>query len=784
MKMIRGLKSNNRGASLIAVLIAIVVVGVMGSVVMQLTITNLQMKEVERQGKKNFYSAEDFMGYLTNQINVKSAKQLQEAFNDMLAMYKTVSQSEVGLKQAFSKAYLDRMIAAFGADSPNPSQKKVDEQVVYEVGYYKLSSITSLIYDAVNAGVNDVVPVDLKTLPADGGKYGFSFTAHATETDCGVNCFYYADYANGTFTLSNVCVHAEDDFGNVTKVQTDLVFHTPDINLDGSNMVKEFMRYSLIADKQIVLTTDNVTVDGNVYAGKDGILCNLDKSGKFIGKKIVTRGDIATYSSSSNTKVLQIGNPDNASYSQIWARNYKTLSGGTGAKLYVSGDSYIADDLCVDGNDSVVLLNGAYYGYNFQENYDSVAATNDSSYSSAFMINGKNAMIDVNDLTSLMIYGRTFIGRNKNVSSGANDILMGETISVKSNQIAYYVPNDCVVSGVLNLDAYENYSGVANVDQYVTGNGVTEYHYKDRDGNEVTAYYLKFQSDQAANNFYYEYFNSKQISMMEKAKRYVSTTPRTVTINLDGGGTTTVDHYSLQIRTSNNAVMRGDYLFSDGAGNLVTAKWNIPGGYWGQGETYFEFAKDHAIRYKSLVLTLEDKNDSSMAGNVRLQDTDPTLYHNLIDDAQWAGFFTDHASELTDGTKFEKSWKERESDEDSGILLALVNNADGVVYPIPDSIAGKAVVGGLVIASGDVKVSKNFKGTIISGGTIDLDGASAVIESDEVLISKMISQDAMLRSNALFAKLFKGYSESAEEIMSGSSIEKYMTFDNWTKTIE
>ena len=78
-------KLNDEGASLIAVLVAIVVVGVMGSIVMQLTVTNLQMKEIERQTKKNFYSAEEFMGYLTNQINIQSAGKLQESFNDMLA---------------------------------------------------------------------------------------------------------------------------------------------------------------------------------------------------------------------------------------------------------------------------------------------------------------------------------------------------------------------------------------------------------------------------------------------------------------------------------------------------------------------------------------------------------------------------------------------------------------------------------------------------------------------------------------------------------------------------
>ena len=782
MNQKRWSKLNNRGASLIAVLVAIVVVGVMGSVVMQLTITNLQMKEVERQSKRSFYSAEDFMGYFTNQINVKSAKQLQEAFNDMLAMYKTVSQSELGLRKAFSKAYLDRMISVFGVVDPAPNQEKVSEEVVYELGYFNVAAVTDLVYDPASVDVSTVVPDTLR----DTAKYGFYFPELSSDhTDCTPEGFYHADYTAGTFTLSGICVYAKDANGNYTKIKTDLVFHTPDVNLNGSNVVKEFMRYSLIADKQIVFTQDGTSVDGNVYAGDSGILCNHDCFGSLIGKKIVTRGDIAAMGSDDG--VFQVGNPSNSSYSQIWVQNYKTLNDSAmGAQLYISGDSYVADDLSVDGDNSVVVITGGYYGYNFQENYlGANVAPTDSAYSSAIMINGKNAMVDLTDLSSLMVYGRSYVGRNKNVDSGSNDIRMGEAIAVKSNQIAYYVPNDCVVGGILDKDAYRTYSGV-DVSSYVTGNGVTEYHFKDNNGVEQTSYYLKFGSDQAANNFYFDYFNNKKVSMLQKASRYISGSPRTFTIAHDDGTTESVSHYSLQI-TTENKVMRGDYIYTDASGNLVTAKWSIPGGYWSEGQTYHEYAKDHAIRYKSLVLSLEDKNDPDWAGSVRLTDADPNLYDNLIDSDQWNGFFSAHSAELVDGTKFVQSWKENEDDPDSGIILALINNTrndPGQAYTIPDTLNGVSVVGGLVIANGDVNVPSNFRGTIISGGVIKLNNGGCEVKADEVLISTMISKDAMLKSNALFAKLFKDYSESAEDVMSGSSIEKYMTFDNWTKSVE
>ena len=55
------LKRDNRGASLLAVLILMVVVSAIAVVITKITIVNIQMKEVERGTKKNFYSADAVM---------------------------------------------------------------------------------------------------------------------------------------------------------------------------------------------------------------------------------------------------------------------------------------------------------------------------------------------------------------------------------------------------------------------------------------------------------------------------------------------------------------------------------------------------------------------------------------------------------------------------------------------------------------------------------------------------------------------------------------------------
>ena len=49
------LKGQNKGASLIAVLCALIFVGVIAVIITNATIANIEMKEAECGGKKNFY---------------------------------------------------------------------------------------------------------------------------------------------------------------------------------------------------------------------------------------------------------------------------------------------------------------------------------------------------------------------------------------------------------------------------------------------------------------------------------------------------------------------------------------------------------------------------------------------------------------------------------------------------------------------------------------------------------------------------------------------------------
>jgi len=757
MKTWSRLKKDNRGASLIAVLVAIAVVGVMGTVIMQLTVTNIQLKEVERQSKTNFYTAEEILDRVTANINEKAAEQMQAAFTDILSKYRNYEGASSGLKSMFSKKYLDGMVKIFdatlvgeGDSATSEAQKKMDPEdssrVLYTIGYYKIPLIASFL----PGGGNDPE-----------GKFGIEIpAADATHPD-GAK-YFHADYDKGTFTLDNICVFAKDQFGNVTKIRTDLVFHTPDLNLDGSNVVKEFMRYSLIADRQILAQYTGIEVDGNVYAGADGILADYGSSASFIGKKIVTRGDVKSKSSAT----LKVGN-DDTSVSQLWVQNYKTVRDNTrvtlvdanasnAAKLYISGTSYVSDDLEVNGAYDTVGVKGNYYGYNFQENYEvQLGKPDDAKFSSAIAINGKDSNVDISGLNKLTLAGRAFISRSTGVGSN-DDIMTGEALSVRVNQLAYYVPRSCMpeVDGtpMFDKDRYQAYSGI-DVTPYVNLlDPVSEFNYE-TGGKPV--YYLKFKSEQAANNFYKVYYDARKVTMNLRMENYLT-------------------ENALMLNNDVVLNLKGDLLYRTGAGELAELQTMIDSSLWNRGNSFYKFAADHAMKYKSLCLTLEENKLDRDYSNVRLQDSDPTLFNNLISADQWNAFFESH-EDIT-----ETNWEDPLGNISGTKLIAIVNNKSGATYEVKTDTWS----GGIVIANGDVHISGNalFSGLIISGGTITFD-AGAKVRADEVLVSNMIANDITLR-NPTFANIFKDYASSANDALNGTSIERYMTMENWTKTVD
>lgn len=733
---------DDRGASLLAVLILMVVVSAIAVVITKITIVNIQMKEVERGTKKNFYSADAIMDDLRTGAREQAETALENAYADVLQHYVDYTGSGKNVQDVFKQNYMNGLEKYFA----DPMKTKVDttnEQgnVVYRVAGYDADKVKGCILDGTQQGCF-VAPADPK---------------------------YEIDYGAGTFTLKDVRVVYKDAQDYETTITTDLVFSTPDMNFSGQSQVKEFMKYALIADDQINVNASNVTVDGSVYAGVGGIVASGNGTGELKGRMILTRGDIVADMGSA----LKVGDGN----SSIWAENIMT-TGKSAATLNVNGNMYVADDLALNAKESKVTLQGNYYGYNFQKNYgagDTVAT--DADFSSAIMINGKSSSLNIQNLKYLLLAGRTFISRGNNSSN--TDIQMGESIAARTNQLAYYVPERYVKvesgeSTLLKWNDAQNvrigekeypigesdYAASIHVDPVKLdgwlnhANPIVPYYYT----NGVN-YYLNFKSQQDANEFYAAYYAGNTGKAGGLAGTYLDK------------NALIIDEHNKVIMTLSGDIMyrtKPEEMFQEKAVTIEPDNWKDSAGL------LWDYCSKLAVSYKSLELGLKDFGQSVTPDQVRFSVTDENG-HEKIDKSIDPLF-----DKLIDRSALQEEIAKHKNPGDAGFTVYhpaddvyLIDNTG--VYDLPTSITK-----GIVVATGSVKVSGNFEGLIISGGKVTFD-ANVQVKGNKLLVSNLFKEDQS-RKAPLFSKFFRDCSGTAASNISGQlDLDSYINYDEWKK---
>ena len=752
---------DDRGASLLAVLILMVVVSAIAVVITKITIVNIQMKEVERGTKKNFYSADAIMDDLRTGAREQAETALENAYADVLQHYVDYTSGGKNVQDVFKQNYMNGLEKYFA--DPDPMKTKVDttnEQgnVVYRVAGYDADKVKGCILDGTQQGCF-VAPADPK---------------------------YEIDYGAGTFTLKDVRVVYKDAQDYETTITTDLVFSTPDMNFSGQSQVKEFMKYALIADNQINVNASGVKVDGSVYAGAGGILASNNGTGELNGRMILTRGDIVADMGSK----LTVGNGN----SSIWAENLMT-TGKSAATLDVNGNMYVADDLALNAKESKVTLQGNYYGYNFQKNYgagDTVAT--DADFSSAIMINGKSSSLNIQNLKYLLLAGRTYISRGNNSSNTDihnTDIQMGESIAARTNQLAYYVPERYVVkvesgeSTLLKLKWNDAKNVKIGEKEYPIGesdyaasihvnpekldgwldnaNPIVPYYYT----NGVN-YYLNFKSQQDANEFYAAYYAGNTGKAGGLAGTYLDK------------DALIIDENNKMIMTLSGDIMyrtKPEEMFQEKAVTIEPDNWKDSAGL------LWDYCSKLAVSYKSLELGLKDFGQSVTPDQVRFSVTDEKG-HEKIDKSIDPLF-----DKLIDRSALQEEIAKHKNPGDTGDVVYkpaadvyLIDNPDNPDNPDKPNgyILPTSITKGIVVATGSVKVSGNFEGLIISGGKVTF-GASVQVKGNKLLVSNLFKEDQS-RKAPLFSKFFRDCSGTAASNISGQlDLDSYINYDEWKK---
>ena len=414
-RMLRGLQKQNRGSSIVIVIVAIAFVGILGATILWMSLSNYMMKTTDAKHKASFYSAETVFEQITAGLQEDASVAVDAAYIYVMQRYSTLNEGE--RNHEFQVQYLSALQKKLANGGP---LNKFDLDVL-------------------------IAYVDPEVLDTTGGRI-----RSLTSTNC--NMVMKETY----IVLEDLVLEYEDDHDFLTRITTNMIISAPENDFTQSVSMPDIFDYCIVANEKLENPemSGYMTINGSIYGGQDGMdiynHLTIQKA-----KQIVTNGDITLKNANlmvpSNVVSLTVGHADDDDIPSLWAENM--LVEGGNMDLY--SKTYVADDIKLLGCSSVVKLEQEYYGYG--------NATNDEKKSSAIVINNIDNTLDMSNLDKMLIAGHAYIGTSaaKTVDTTPvtdetyvpnydtnTDIMMGESIALKGNQIAYLIPDECI--GILD----------------------------------------------------------------------------------------------------------------------------------------------------------------------------------------------------------------------------------------------------------------------------------------------------------------------------------------------
>ena len=711
---------DNRGASLVMVMICFVFVAILGTIVLTAALNTVEMKKIDKNSKQSFYHAEAALDEIKVGLSETVAECLAKSYQLVLETYssKTEAQRDTYFEEQFNTAM----------NNVFTDKSKLGTALNNYLKETKLNSTTG------NGAFVSGNPV-------------------------------WVAKAGDSIVFQNVTVVFVKD-GYQSSITTDITVLYPSVAIVspvGSMEDRPYLNYSLIANNGLWSNTNNHMISGNLYAGIGGI--NISNEGNQLTLNhslAVTAGDITV---KDKAQFLVTGTD-----SEIWADNMittqtnKTLTPSINTVINIIGNCYIKDDLVLSAYNSKVMLTGEYYGYSngFQEDGTS---TGDPRKNSAIMVNAANAAMDLSGLTQLKIAGRAFINMEKlnydvDASYGAaansnSNILTGESMTIKGTQAPYLVPYQYLKAGhnPVTWAEYKSFYDSATMtdgmvdtvkllagDIFVndlvsdtqakfsyylnTANPVKKAFYKFGTDTNVVYYFLNFASEEKATIFY------KNYNLCYHDSIYNGFSIGSVIVNSKVGS----------VMTSGNLI-----TYDDDVQVMV-------------GDTK-KYVNNYASKYDNLIHTLQ-KNVTSTN----------SIYENIVNVIN-----VEHDTNTVTKQVYQV--------DDTTGYINIINNDNKSIIDTDPSVAdadayvfdqsGKA---GIIIATGDVVLKTSFSGMIISGGNVYLEG-SANFTSAPAVVNELIMKHTDI------SKYINGLSASTaqQEDWNAIDISSLIVYKNWRK---
>lgn len=455
---------DNRGSTLVTVIVAIAFVTILTSIILTTTAMNMSMKGIDRKVKDDFYYAEKGLNDVYTGIGQETAeiagKQYDAAFRKIGKTFVTADEADAEFREMFLKKCYDKYNMSAG------NLKNLLDSYVIDRGLP-----TDTKPSVAVAGTDLVYPV----------KYLLNDGTTTTDDDN------VPDTAVGV-VIPNVSVAATDKYDYQSVITADIVIDCPTVDFLGLNA--EVTDYALVGCKGVYFTgtspSDVIELSGNLYGGvhptplptpaPSGTSPDSDKLFPVTGDKttlygginvldctvkmksnyIVSKGDINV---AGNGSVLNISTDANAGVPGVWFDTMRTVKGSSSTKINVKANMFALNDLELNANSSEVKFYGNcdYYGYNDKTLPTDASLTSGDSLgfktdngradddSSAIIINGNKCKLDMSEVHTLAIMGKAFIDFSSKGSVDSGDpkiAASAESLALQTNQQLYTVPID------------------------------------------------------------------------------------------------------------------------------------------------------------------------------------------------------------------------------------------------------------------------------------------------------------------------------------------------------
>lgn len=445
MKKIKLKKLNNQGSTFVLAIIVITLVTLLAVSILGASRYNIAMKNVDRNSKVTFYTAETIVDEVCAGTGVDSMTFLAKAYENVIT---TLVSTEDGTSDMMSN------------DDANKKFKTIFIESMLQRISGKTFPTDKNMYIISDINDRDVAINYLENF-IKGHSEGLAYILSIGNIEA------YKEETNGRaymIIVRDVAIQYKEEkngetfFSNIT---TDLEIHFPNmtVNFTATNRLKDFIKYVFIADNNINIPAYDLTANGSLYAGNrieitaqqeiapetyryGSASLTLDKLNPLANNiNVICGGN----SESTAGTISLMGTDDykatfEADGTDIWCTNIltdKDWSRGTdsskGTVIDIGNDcsTYVKDDLTVNGPNSDVTVFGEYYGYS-HDGYHS--------NSSAMIINAKRAKLEIG-ASKLLLAGHSYVQLSQSASN-PDYYMLGEALSFRGDQEIYLVPTE------------------------------------------------------------------------------------------------------------------------------------------------------------------------------------------------------------------------------------------------------------------------------------------------------------------------------------------------------